>query len=55
MPVNKMLIETYMKKLKMPQVAKTYDHFSIPPFKTEHNHQKKIFVSIYIFLIMRHR
>jgi len=25
MPVNKMLIETYMKKLKMPQVAKTYE------------------------------
>ena len=25
MPVNKMLIETYLKKLKMPQVAKTYE------------------------------
>ena len=25
MPVNKMLIEAYLKKLKMPQVAKTYE------------------------------
>jgi len=25
MPVNKMLIETYFKKLKMPQAAKTYE------------------------------
>ncbi len=25
MPVNKMLIETYLKKLKMPQVARTYE------------------------------
>ena len=25
MPVNKMLIETYLKKLRMPQVAKTYE------------------------------
>ena len=25
MPVNKMLIEAYLKKLKMPQAAKTYE------------------------------
>ena len=25
MPVNKMLLETYLKKLKMPQAAKTYE------------------------------
>jgi len=31
MPVNKMLIETYMKKLKMPQVAKTYESWQEKP------------------------
>jgi len=31
MPVNKMLIETYMKKLKMPQVAKTYESLAEKP------------------------
>ena len=25
MPVNKMLLETYLKRLKMPQAAKTYE------------------------------
>ena len=25
MPVNKMLLETYLKKLKMPQAAKVYE------------------------------
>ncbi|MDD2503986.1 MAG: hypothetical protein PHG58_09120 [Clostridia bacterium] len=25
MPVNKMLLEAYLKKLKMPQAAKTYE------------------------------